>query len=101
MLTGFSMPSNGNDTTCDAPTNVTVTAKFSSSISFDWDGPDGSTYEVYYVRQSDGYTSPVYSTSSSDYAYSGLSAGTYDFYFRTDCGTEMSEIIGIEEVFIG
>lgn len=98
MLTGFSMPENGNDSTCPAPENVSITAKTSGSISFDWDAVGGGSYLVYYVRQDDDYISPTYSTTNSEYSFSGLSAGTYDFFFVTDCGSELSGGVGIEDI---
>lgn len=87
------------DTTCPAPSNVHVTAKTSSSISFDWDdcGCFQTGYKVKYVRQGDGYNSPEYSTGSSAFTFSGLQAGTYTFYFKTDCGGEVSGAIVIED----
>lgn len=99
MLTGFSMSKNGADGNCPPPANVTETGKTSSSISFDWDDVAGSTFLVYYTR--DDYTSSVFTASVSNFTFSGLPAGTYDFYFQTDCGAEMSEIIGITDVIVG
>lgn len=101
MLTGYAMPQlEAFDSNCPAPSNITVAAKSSGSISFDWDGVDAATYEVYYVRQSDGYTSSVSVTGNSDFTFSGLSAGTYDFFFRTGCVGAMSEWIGVEETVV-
>lgn len=100
MLTGFSMSESPEISTCPNPQNVSVTAKSSGSISFDWDGVDAVAYEVYYVRKSDGYASPIYTAGNSDYVFSGLPAGGYEFFFRTDCGSTVSDWIGVEDEVI-
>ncbi len=88
------------ETTCPAPANVYVTATSPGSVSFDWDdcGCTGNGYKVKYLRQSDGYNSPEYSTSSSAFTFSGLQAGTYDFIFKTVCGGESSGFVIIEDL---
>ncbi len=94
---------NESITTCGAPTNVTATNYSSGAISFDWDdcGTTCTGYEVQFVRLSDGYKSGWLSTSNSDYTFSGLQAGNYEFQFRTVCGGGVSSIIGIEDVITG
>ncbi len=101
LMFAFSYPENP-DTSCSAPTNVQVTAKSSGSVTFDWDDYDGNPngYKVKYLRQSDGYTSPEYFTGTSDFTFSSLPAGRYTFYFKTDCGGEVSGIIIIEDLII-
>jgi hypothetical protein len=89
------------ETTCPQPSNVHVTARDSGAISFDWDdcGCVANSYKVQYVRQSDNYQSAVLSTGSSNYDFSGLQAGAYEFYFWTDCGgADANEAIVIEDV---
>ena len=96
----FTTPSEHPDTTCSAPANVTKTAQTETSVSFDWDdcGCNPTEYQVYYTVGSQ--TSSVYSTTSSDITFTGLTDGTYRFHFYTVCGTEVSSII-IDEVLIG
>ena len=94
---GFSMPEVENLTTCSDPANVSVVSKTSSSISFDWDdcGCGQTEYRVYYVQGE--YVSPESSTTSSSFTYTGLSAGTYSFYFYTVCGAEVSGFVVLED----
>ena len=89
------------DVSCNAPVNVSKTAQATGSISFDWDDcTDGCVeYEVQYVRQEDGYTSSA-RTSTSAISFTGLVDGTYDFYFRTDCGGPLSSWVGVEDMVI-
>lgn len=84
---------------CPAPANVGVSAKGIGSITFDWDDCSCQLngYLVSYYRQGDAYSSPVYGTASSSYGYTGLPAGTYDFFFQTDCGSELSDMVVIED----
>src|SRR5262249_1550990 len=78
--------------TCPTPTNVTVTAQSSSSISFVWDAMFGAGgYRIWYYRQQDNYTSTPVSTSNNYTGFSSLPAGRYTFYFTTDCDTELSQ----------
>lgn len=90
------------ETTCPQPSNVHVTSRSAGAITFDWDnviGPTNVTYKVQYVRLADSYTSPVYSNGSSDYGFSNMQTGDYEFYFWTDCGEEgLSEAIVIEDI---
>ena len=85
--------------TCTAPQNVATTLNSGGDISFDWDDCTGSCteYKVKYVRQGDQYTSSEYTTSVSSFSFTGLTTGTYDFYFYTVCGTQVSPFITIEE----
>ncbi|MBK9014139.1 MAG: hypothetical protein IPM82_08615 [Saprospiraceae bacterium] len=90
------------DDTCPEPYNVHVTAQASGSISFDWDdcGCSSTSFKVKYVRKADGYTSPEYSTGSSNFTFSSLQAGDYIFYFGTDCGGETSGFIGADDLIV-
>ena len=94
---GFSMPEEKKLTNCPDPANVTVVSKTSSSISFEWDDCEcvPTEYRVYYVTG--GYTSSEYATTSSQYTFTGLSAGEYSFYFYTVCGTEVSGFIVVTD----
>jgi Fibronectin type III domain len=101
MLFAFANPQSP-ETTCPAPSNVHVTGTGSGSISFDWDNCNcfSTGFTVKYQRLSDGYTSPEVSVTSSNHTFSGLQAGSYKFFFKTVCGSEVSGIIGIEDVSI-
>lgn len=98
----FATTSTAPESSCPTPQNVTVVAKSSGSISFDWNGCDGcgQTFEVYFVIN--GNASATYTVSSSEISFSGLGAGTYEFHFRQVCasGTSTDYII-TEEVLIG
>ena len=101
VLFAFKTPES-TDVTCPTPTNVQVSGQSSGTISFDWDdcGCLSTGFTVKYLRQSDGYTSPETTVTSSNYTFSGLTAGTYKFYFRTKCGGETSGAIVIEDLGI-
>jgi len=92
--------SSGLETTCPSPTNVHVVSKNGGTITFDWNdcGCVLNDYKVKFTRISDSYTSPEYSAGTSDYTYSSLPSGSYVFYFWTECESESSEAIVIEDV---
>lgn len=94
---GFANPANNDFTSCPAPTNVTKVDQTSNSISFEWDdcGCVATEYRVYYVKN--GQTSPEFATTDPNISIGGLSAGNYQFYFYTVCGSGNSFII-VEEV---
>lgn len=94
----FTTPENNrSEAGCSSP-NVTLTNQFAGSASFDWNdcGCDGE-YHIFY--RINGQTSPEYVTGNSEITISGLTTGTYQFYFYTICGGESSSII-VEEVII-
>jgi hypothetical protein len=101
MFFAFANPQSP-ETTCPAPSNVQVTGTGSGSISFDWDNCNcfSTGFTVKYLRHSDGYTSPETSITNSNHTFSGLSTGTYTFYFRTVCGGQKSEAIVVEDLGI-
>ena len=101
MLTIISLTHAHNTTTsCPAPANVSKVFSASSSISYDWDDCTGGClrYEVRYVRLADGYTSSWYSTSVSNFTFSGLASGDYQFLFKTVCIGGASEALIIEDI---
>jgi hypothetical protein len=90
------------DCTCNAPSNVSVTNQTSNSISLAWSPVLGAAaYEVWYERTSDGYTSSPATVSSTSISYAGLAAGSYKFHVRSNCGNGVSDIIVLEDIFIG
>ena len=98
--TGFSSSNPAGFSECPTLTNLSIVAQIGSSVSFDWDdcGCDFTEYRIYFVRG--GQVSPEYSSSVSNISFSGLSPGTYQFYFYTICGSTVSSII-VDEVVIG
>jgi hypothetical protein len=71
------------------------------AVYYSWSAVSGASgYKVYYVRLSDGYTSPIYSTSATSIYFSGLSAGSYKCYFAPVCGSEPLEYITDELIII-
>ena len=90
--------------TCDCPdiTNLQETGQTSSSISYSWGGSlSADRYKVWYYRSEDQYTSSYFYTNSTAYTFSSLAAGHYTFYFVAECGSEESNIIGVEDVLQG
>lgn len=84
---------------CDAPTNVRKLDSTTTSTTFSWGAVSGAAgYKVKYVRQSDAYQSPEWTTTSATYTFTGLTPGAYKFYFATDCGEEVSGFIVIDDV---
>lgn len=82
---------------CRAPSNVTLVSQYGSSVAFDWDDCGcGGTYHIYYTKN--GQNGPEYTTGNSEITVNGLSTGTYQFHFYTECGTEVSSIIVVEVV---
>lgn len=85
--------------TCPAPSNVQKLASGPGSISFDWDD-SAPSYQVWWQKIG-GFSSQVFDASASSYHFTGLSAGTYNFYFRSICdGGEPSGIIVVEEAVV-
>lgn len=85
---------------CPEPANLSIVSKSGGSIAFDWNNCLGgcNQYLVKYFRQDDDFRSQVFTTDDSDISFSGLSAGTYDFSFATDCGSIASGWIIVEDV---
>lgn len=91
-----------SDCTCNAPTNMTQTGKTSTSISFGWNAVSGAvSYEVWYVRVDDNYTSPQSTVTVTSIGYTGLSAGRYIFYITTNCGGAKSDSVILEDILMG
>ena len=87
---------------CPSPA-VTKTFQSSTGVSFSWNAVSGATgYQVWYVRSGDNFTSQVFSTGATSINFSNLSAGTYRFYFATDCGEGgISEVIITDDLMMG
>jgi hypothetical protein len=86
---------------CSAVANVQRTGQGSGSISFAWfSSSEATQYKLWYVRQSDGYTSTPVFITPSNHTYSGLAAGQYTFYFQKVCGGEGSTNIGIDDIVL-
>ncbi len=83
------------------PPSPTLTGQSSGSVSFAWDAVLGAYgYRVWYYRKEDHYTSSTTSTGNTYVSFSSLPAGTYTFYFVTDCGNELSQSAIIDDVII-
>lgn len=86
---------------CGVPTNVQKTGQTGNSVSFSWSAVSGaSSYDVWYLRVADNYTSAHTTVTSTAATIGGLSAGRYVFYFSTNCGDVPSDIIILEDVVI-
>ena len=88
------------ESTCPEP-HVFTTSQSTGSVSFAWNAvSENSGYVVFYIRQSDNYTSPQTYTNNTSITYSGLPSGTYNFYFAAVCGSELSEFIIIDDLVL-
>ena len=97
MTTTFAL-STADELTCPEPTSITNAGSLVGVVSFTWDNCSScNSYEVKYVRLSDGYTSPLFSTASASITLTGLASGEYVFYFRTVCDGGVSGFIVIED----
>jgi len=87
---------------CEAPTNLSVDSHSLKAVSFSWDNEGGcNTYELWYVRESDGFVSSTIITSNRSIRFSNLSAGAYTFYLRKTCGTGSSTAIVVDDLMMG
>lgn len=87
--------------TCTPP-SPSVTSQSSGSVSFAWGGVLGASgYRVWYHRREDNYTSSQVPTTNTYISFSSLPAGTYTFYFVTDCGSnDLSQPAIIDDFII-
>lgn len=96
----FGFTASNEPTSCDCPsvTNLQKTGGSSSSFSFAWTGVDAADqYRVWYHRQENQFTSGYFYTSETSFNFTDLDAGHYTFYVMAECGSEGSNIIGIED----
>lgn len=83
------------------PPIPSITNQGSGTISFAWDAVEGAiSYRVSYYRKESSYNSSVTNTGSTNITYSGLSAGTYNFYFKSVFSGAQSSDYVIEDVVI-
>ncbi len=85
---------------CPAPSPY-KTSQATSSVSFSW-APvsDGASYQAYWVRTDNNQTGSLQTTSNTSITFSGLDSGHYRFYFATNCGTESSSYVIIDDVIV-
>ena len=87
---------------CAPPTNFSSTNQTTSSVTLQWNGSSGNTsYKVWYVRTGDGYTSTEQTVSGTNFTYTSLPAGNYDFYLVAICPSGISEYIIMEDLLMG
>ncbi len=99
ILSGFTTPAI-IETSCPG-LQVSVTSQSSGSAFFLWNTVSGASgYVVFYIRQGDNYSSQEIYTTNTSISYSGLPSGVYNFYFATVCGSELSEIIIVEDLVL-
>ncbi|MFN0037817.1 MAG: hypothetical protein ACKVUS_22365 [Saprospiraceae bacterium] len=85
---------------CPAPT-ASKTGQSSGSVSYSWSAVSGATsYQVWYLRKEDNFSSGVMSTGNTSITVSGLAPGTYRFYFATGCASETSEYIIADDLIM-
>ncbi|MCB0520589.1 MAG: hypothetical protein H6577_16140 [Lewinellaceae bacterium] len=93
------MVASDTECNCASATNLQKTGEASGSFSMAWTGHSSSDfYRVWYVRQSDGYTSAPITLSTTAHTFTGLSAGAHNFYVKVICGGESSGFIGLEDL---
>ncbi len=100
--TSYAAQPANDDCECPSPV-VTKTFQSSTAIAFSWGNVSGAVgYRVWYVRKGDNFTSQEINTGATSVSFTNLSAGTYQFYFVTDCGGgEMSQIIIMDDLIMG
>ena len=88
--------------TNDCPTpSVNITGHSPGNIAFEWASVgSGAYYKVWYVRRDDNFRSADITTNNNSISFSGLSAGSYEFYFVTVCSNGLSEIVIIDEIIL-
>ncbi len=96
---GFA-PSSANEPLSCVIESVQCTANAQGSASYSWGAVSGATsYKVYYVRLSDGYTSQVSTVSGTSHTFAGLSSGAHRFFFAPVCGSDTLEYV-IDDVVV-
>ncbi len=95
---GFSSFKNAETTNPGLP-NLHIVSQTASGVTYDWDdcGCASKIYTTKYVRVSDGYTSPEFQTSNSNFTFGNLPSGTYQFFFKVDCNGGSSGFIGADD----
>lgn len=85
-------------TVCPTP-SPNKTQQSTNSVSFSW-APvsDGASYQIFWVRAADNQSGAVQSVSNTSITFSGLAPGNYSFYFATNCGTESSSYVILDEI---
>jgi hypothetical protein len=103
LPTMMTSPDTSTTTDCSCPSigNLQKTFQSTGSVAFTWSAASGaSQYKLWYVRESDGFTSSNIYTTSTSYNFSGLAAGQYDFYFQAVCNGESSSFVGWEDTVL-
>jgi len=101
LVTGFSAPPVITDCSCPSP-NVTITSQATNAITFSWGAVSGAIgYQAWYVRSGDNFTSQQMTINGTSVSFSNLPNGKYEFYFATDCGGEVSQIIIMDDLIMG
>ncbi len=87
-------------TVCPTPSPY-KTSQATSTVSFSW-APvsDGANYQAYWVRTDINQTGSVQTTDNTSITFLGLDSGHYRFYFATNCGTESSSYVIIDDIYI-
>ena len=89
-----------SDVSCTPP-QATVSDQSSGSVTFTWGAQSGAiSYQIYYTREEDSYTSTPVTTGNTYISFTNLPAGTYDFYFRTNCDRESSDYIILDDLIM-
>lgn len=97
---GFIVRPAAGDVSC-APPQATVSDQSSGSVTFTWEAQASAiSYQVYYTREEDNYTSSPVTTGNTYISFTNLPSGTYDFYFRTNCDRESSDYIILDDLIM-
>ena len=83
------------------PPTVSVSGRGPNAIAFTWGAVSGAvSYEVWYVKVSTGNTSAVFNTSNTNFSFSGLPAGEYEFYFTSVFEEKTSDYVIVDDLII-
>ena len=82
---------------CPPPQNVLLLSASNNSISFDWDdcGCASQIFQLHFIKN--GIAGNTFQTNNSEFTFSDLDAGNYDFYFYSNCGGVLSAPIIVED----
>lgn len=85
---------------CPEP-QPSVANQTANTITFSWAPVTGAVqYKTWCHRHGDSGPSQQFSTGNTQFSYSGLPSGTYDFYFVTECADGYSDIVIIVDIIM-
>jgi hypothetical protein len=100
VTSGFTKPAY---IVCNCPSPiVTKVSQTTTTVTFSWEAVDSAEgYRIWYVRSEGNVTSQPVCTGGTSVEFTNLPAGTYDFYFTTDCIGESSGFVIYDDLIMG